>query len=62
MSTYYFALWYEYLMGTWWEHIGNFKNPKDPNILPWFPQGKEKKEKRKTKTGPFGCLLPCLMG
>jgi len=49
-------------MGTWWEHIGNFKNPKDPNILPWFPQGKEKKEKRKTKTGPFGCLLPCLMG
>jgi len=44
MSAYSFALLYEYLMRTWWEHIGNFKNPKDPKILPSFPPGKEKKK------------------
>ncbi len=44
MSTYSFALLYEYLMGPHWEHIGNFKNPKDPKILPYFPPGKERKK------------------
>jgi hypothetical protein len=38
-------------MGTWWEHNGNFKDPKDPKFLPYFPKGKEKKRR---KLEPFG--------
>jgi hypothetical protein len=48
------SLLYAYLMGTWWEHIGNFKNPKRPKDCPLlFLKGKQRKEKKRRKTETF---------
>lgn len=48
-------------MSTWWElgenTLGTLRIQKTQRFSPPFLQ-----EKKRKKTGPFGCLLPCLMG